>query len=198
MPVVKVSTVPGANKALKEEVREQKAAGNVVDANALKKQLKKMKKITEEEKKVFKKEKEADKDDWRVAIRAKPVLKRIDVEAVEAERLERQKERESGETARHLAAIHLQPKLKKVEIDEEAETRRKKYEKEERQLYIKDTERKAERKCAHSYGMIWDPRLKKCISSESSLSEEDVEKAIGMSIAILGDDDIKDDGCIIS
>ena len=71
MPVVKVSAVPGAKKALKEEVREQKAAGNVIDAQALQKQLKEMKKVVKEEKKASK---EA-KDDWRVAIREKPALK---------------------------------------------------------------------------------------------------------------------------
>ena len=204
MPVVKVSAVPGAKKTLKEEVREQKAAGNVVDSNALQKQLKKMKKITEEDKKIFEEDKkvfeeEAAKDDWRTAIRAKPVLKRIDVEDVEAKRLERQKERklEEDTQAKHFAAIQFRPKLKKVEIDEEVEARRKKYEEEERQRFIKDSELKAERKCTHTYGMIWDPRLRKCIAADPDLSAQDVEKAVGLSIAILGDDDIENEGCVI-
>ena len=165
MPVVKVSAVPGAKKALREEVREQKAVGNVVDAQAFRNQLKELKKVVKEEKKASKEAK--DVDDWRLAIKAKPVLKRVDVEAVEAERLQRQKERKLTEDpmARHLAAIQEGPQLKKAG--------------------------------SCGYNMIWDPRLRKCVAADPDLSGEDVEKAVGMSIAILGDDDIKNEGCVI-
>nr|QBK86178.1 MAG: hypothetical protein LCMAC101_07730 [Marseillevirus LCMAC101] len=194
MPIVKVSAIPGAKKALKEEVREQKTNGNVVDASALQDQLKELRAVVKEEK--------AAEDDWRALIRERPQLKRVDVDAVEKERLQRQKERELAEDpmARHLAAIQEGPRLKKVDIEAVEAEREKAREERAREkegprdkMYREIKEGPKLRKAGScGYNMIWDPRLRKCVAVDPELSGEDVEKAIGMSIARL-----ENDGCII-
>jgi hypothetical protein len=202
MPVVKVSSVPGAKKALKEEIEEQKASGNIVDASALKGQLKELKKVVKEEISTSVKA-----GDWKSVIREGPKLKKVDIEAVAAERLRRQKERELTEDprVRHLAAIQEHPQLKKVDIEAVAAERLQRQKERE---FARDPragqlaaihEGKQLRKAGScGYNMIWDPRLRKCVAVNPELSEKDIDRAIGMSIAILDDDDIETDECIIS
>ena len=130
----------------------------------------------------------------------------MDVEAVEAERLQRREERKLAEDpmARHLAAIQEGPRLKKVDVEAvEAERLQRQKErglaKDPRARHLAAIQEGPQLKKAGScgYNMIWDPRLRKCIATDPDLSDKDIEKAIGMSIAILGNDDIETDGCII-
>lgn len=152
IPRVQVPKTPAAKAALKEDLVEQKATGNVIEASDLQAQLQTLKKVTDEERANFAATKKAmaHEDVLAQAVRAKKTNRKADIQSdIEANRERR-----------------------RLEILAQQE--------EERPTILKDIERgKQLRKYTPcDYGMVYDPRLRTCIPVQQEVAQLQVERAI--------------------
>jgi len=168
IPTVKVSKDPQVQKALKEDLEEKKFSGEIVKASELQEQLRKLKKVTEEEKKLIQVEKKLSKAEshrlaLESAVKKKTFKKTVDVEAERERRLEELRRREEARRPQILKDIEKGSKLKRVE------------------------------RC--DYNMIYEPRLKKFVPVKQEVTEVQVEKAIDKTIEKM--ETQKECGCAI-
>jgi hypothetical protein len=180
IPRVQVPKTPAAKAALKEDLAEQKAAGNTVEASDLQAQLQTLKKVTDEERAAFA---AANKQDRRPQI-LKDIEKGKQLRSADEKRRQREIELEERKQAARPQFLKDIERGKK--LSDASEKRRQRElelaarQEAERPSILKDIERgKQLRKYTPcDYGMVYDPRLRTCIPVQQEVAQLQVERAI--------------------